>query len=76
MQEFLWKLFHLNMQDPQLALCSSYSSFKKKMHPGMVAHVCNLSYLRLSQEDWKFKASMDNLVRPCLKKFLKGLGCS
>lgn len=31
---------------------------------------------RLRQEDWKFKASLSNLARPCLKiKYKKGWGC-
>lgn len=36
--------------------------------PSMVVYACNLALGRMEQEDQKFKASLDYLVRPCLKE--------
>lgn len=48
---------------------------KKKARPD--AEACN-PHWRLRQEDHKFKATLDNLVRPCLKikSIKKGQGYS
>jgi hypothetical protein len=33
----------------------------------MMIHGCNPALRRLRQEDYKFKASLDYIARPCLK---------
>lgn len=54
---------------------SQQTAIKKKARPN--AEACN-PHWRLRQEDHKFKATLDNLVRPCLKikSIKKGQGYS
>jgi hypothetical protein len=34
----------------------------------MVVHTCNLSIQEVRLEDYKFKTSLNYMVKPCLKK--------